>query len=192
MVSQIGYVLVGLALFTPAGMAAGIFYLIHNILAKGGLFLTVGAVEHRYGREPIGAVRGLLWREPMAGMAFLATAVSLAGLPPFSGFVAKLLIITASFSAGQWVAGIAALVVSLFTVMSMLKIWGGTFLGSPKPALADHEGARIGVGLIAPALVLAVLTLGLGIGGQALLHPAEVAAHGLLNPQAYLEAVAGR
>ncbi|MFN8097999.1 MAG: monovalent cation/H+ antiporter subunit D family protein [Dermatophilaceae bacterium] len=192
MVSQIGYVLLGLSLLTTAGIAAGVFYLVHNIIAKGALFLSVGAVEERYGRRPIGQVTGLLWREPLTGVAFLAGALSLAGLPPFSGFVAKLAIITAAFTAGQWAAGTAALLVSLFTLLSMLKIWGGSFLGRPDPPLAAHEGPRVGARLIAPALVLAGFSLALGAGGQALLSVSDVAARGLLDTSAYVQAVSVR
>jgi len=126
MVSQIGYVLVGLALFTPAGVTAGVFYLVHNIIAKGALFLGVAAIEDRYGRHPLGTVTGLLRREPLTAAVFFGAAVSLAGLPPLSGFVAKLAIITAAFSAGQWLVGATALAGSLYTLMSMLQIWGGT------------------------------------------------------------------
>lgn len=192
MVSQIGYVLVGLALYTPAGIAAGVFYLIHNILAKSSLFLTIAAAEQRYGHRPLGHFTGLLWREPVTGVAFLAGAISLAGLPPLSGFVAKYAILTASFSAGQWAVGIAALAVSLFTLMSMLKIWGATFLGKPNPPLAEHEGPRIGAALIAPAVTAAGLSLLLGVGAQLLLHPAELVGAALLDPTLYLEAVRGR
>ncbi len=189
MVSQIGYILLGVALMTVAGIAAGVFYLVHNVIAKGSLFLSVGAVERRYGRHPIGEVRGLLTREPLAAVTFLAAAVSLAGLPPFSGFVAKLALITAAFSAQQWAAGIAALGVSLFTLMSMLKIWGGMFLGEPNPPSGEHEGPRIRTREIAPALVLAAVSLGLGLYAQPLLSLGEVIAHGLLDPSAYVEAV---
>lgn len=189
MVSQIGYVLLGLALFTPLGVAAGVFYLVHNIIAKGALFLVTAAVELRYGRKPLGKVSGLMWREPLTAAVFLGAALALAGLPPFSGFVAKLMIVSASFSAGQWLLGACALGVSLFTLMSMLKIWGATFLGKPVPELSEHEGPRIGLWLIAPSLVLVVVGLGLGIGAQALVEPARTAASMLLDPAAYAQAV---
>lgn len=192
MVSQIGYVLLGLALFTPAGLAAGVFYLVHNILAKGALFLSVAAVEDRYGRSSLGTVTGLLRREPLTAAAFFGAAISLAGLPPFSGFVAKLAIITASFSAGQWLVGAAALGVSLYTLMSMLKIWGGTFLGAANPEITEDDSHRIPFSFAAPALVLVVISLVLGVGGQLLLAPATTAAQSLIDPTIYLQEVSGR
>lgn len=189
MVSQIGYILLGLAMMTGASIAAGVYYLVHNVVAKGSLFLSVGAVEHRYGRHPIGEVRGLAAREPLTAVVFFVAAISLAGLPPFSGFVAKLAIITAAFNAGQWVVAVAALVVSLFTLMSMLKIWGGTFLGSPEPPMAEHEGPRIRRREIAPALILAVISLALGVYARPLLELTDVIAAALLDPHSYVQAV---
>ncbi|MEI2776166.1 MAG: monovalent cation/H+ antiporter subunit D family protein [Tetrasphaera sp.] len=191
MVSQIGYVLLGVGIFTGASLSAGIFYLIHNVIAKASLFLSTGAVELRYGRHRLGEVRGLLWRETVTGLTFLAAAVSLAGLPPFSGFVAKLAIISAAFADQQWAAGAVALGVSLFTLLSMLKIWGAAFLGEPDPPLAADEGPRIGIRTIAPAAFLAVLSLALGVTGQPVLALCETAAAGLLHPAAYLAALSG-
>ncbi len=191
MVSQIGYVLLGLGLFTTLSLSAGVFYLVHNVIAKGALFLTMGAVELRYGRHRLGEVSGLLWREPVTAVTFLAGALSLAGLPPLSGFVAKLAIIGSAFSAQQWAAGVVALAVSLFTVMSMLKIWGKAFLGEPNPPVAADDARRIGLRTIAPATALVGLSLALGIGGQVLLRVCEVIAHGLLSPGPYVAAIIG-
>lgn len=190
MVSQIGYVLLGVALFTPAGIAAGVFYLVHNVVAKASLFLSTGAVEIAYGRHRVGEITGLFGRERWAGVVFFAGAISLAGLPPFSGFVAKYAIVSAAFGAGQWVVGAVAVVVSLFTLMSMLKIWGGSFLGEPNEAADDSP--RIGWSLLAPAAVLAAVSLALGLFGQALLGVADVIGQDLSNPAVYVRAVLGR
>ncbi|MDO5499430.1 MAG: monovalent cation/H+ antiporter subunit D family protein [Propionibacteriaceae bacterium] len=142
MISQIGYILLGLALFTPLGLAAGIFYLLHHVFVKASLFLCVGAVELVHGRRPLGEVTGMLRREPLLAGAFFVAAASLAGLPPFSGFVAKLTLIVAALDAGQIIAAVVAIAVSLFTLLSMLKIWGAMFLGEPSPlpaSVADEE-----------------------------------------------------
>jgi multicomponent Na+:H+ antiporter subunit D len=194
MVSQIGYVLLGLALFGPLGLAAGIFYLLHNMIVKASLFLSTGAVELVHGRHELGAVTGLLRRDPLTGLVFLAAAVSLAGLPPFSGFVAKLLMILAAIDAGQFLVAGIAVVVSLFTLLSMMKIWGATFLGEPDDTaddLRDEQGhvRRVPVHLVAPAGVLALLSLGLGLGGEVLISLTRTAASGLVDTSTYLTAM---
>ncbi|GAA4689558.1 hypothetical protein GCM10025781_02950 [Kocuria gwangalliensis] len=132
MISQIGYILLGVALFTFAGLTAGIFYLLHHMIVKASLFLSTGAVEVRYGTGEIGKLSGIAKREPVIAVAFFIAALSLAGLPPFSGFVAKFTLILASVEAGQIAAVVVMLLVSLVTLLSMLKIWNGVFWGGSK------------------------------------------------------------
>ncbi len=132
MVSQIGYILMGVALFGVAGLTAGIFYLIHHMIVKASLFLSTGAIEIRYGSGGLDRLGGLAKREPWVAVAFFAAALSLAGIPPFSGFVAKLSLLLAAVSTGQIVAAVVMVAVSLITLMSMLKIWAGTFWGDEK------------------------------------------------------------
>ncbi|MGJ3509069.1 monovalent cation/H+ antiporter subunit D family protein [Enemella sp. A6] len=186
MVSQIGYIMMGLALLTPLGLAAGIFYLLHHMFVKASLFLSIGAVELVHGRHRLGTVTGLARREPVLAATFFVAALSLGGIPPFSGFVAKLTLIIAALDAGQLVAAIVAIVVSIFTIMSMLKIWGAMFLGSPQ---AHTEAGRIPVPLVVPGLALAAVTVVLGLAAEPLLALCEIAAAGLIDPSGYVQAV---
>ena len=129
MVSQVGYILLGLAFFGPLGMAAAVFYLVHHTIVKASLFLSAGAVETTFGSDRLDRLGGLAKREPLLALAFLVAALSLAGIPPLSGFFAKFVLVDAAFTAGQYVAGAVAVVVSLFTLLSMMKIWNGVFWG---------------------------------------------------------------
>lgn len=141
MVSQIGYILLGVALFTGLGLTAGIFYLIHHMIVKASLFLSTGAVEHTYGTNELSKIAGVARRQPLVGFAFIGAALSLAGMPPFSGFVAKLSLLMGMAEAREWVAFAIAIAVSLITLMSMLKIWSGPFWGGNGPA-GSQEGTR--------------------------------------------------
>lgn len=196
MVSQIGYILLGVAIFTAAGLAAGIFYLLHHMIVKASLFLSAGAVEVRHGSARLDAVGAVARREPWLAAAFAMAALSLAGLPPFSGFVAKLTIILAAFDAGHVAVAATAIVVSLLTLLSMLKIWDAVFVSAPKDDDAGTSGGtgvvteqRVGMRLTAPGLVLALVTLGLGLGAEGLLSLTQVAAAGLLDTSGYVAAV---
>lgn len=150
MVSQIGYILLGVALFTQAGLTAGIFYLLHHMIVKASLFLSTGAVEVHYGTGSLSALSGIARREPLIATAFFVAALSLAGIPPFSGFVAKLWLIIAALEVEQFAAVAVMLLVSLITLLSMLKIWSGVFWGDKDPArrpaedTADHHGNPVG------------------------------------------------
>lgn len=189
MVSQIGYILAGLALFTPLGLTAGLFYLLHHMFVKASLFLSIGAVELAHGRYPLGEVSGLARREPLVALAFFVAALSLAGIPPFSGFVAKLTLIVAAIDADRIVLAVVAVAVSIFTILSMLKIWGAMFLGEVREAASD--AGSVPKRLILPALTLAGMTIALGLGAEPLLALCRTAAAGLADPSAYIEAVAG-
>ncbi|MFE1166395.1 monovalent cation/H+ antiporter subunit D family protein [Nocardiopsis sp. NPDC058789] len=206
MISQIGYILLGVALFTEIGLMAGIFYLIHHMIVKASLFLSTGAIEHTYGTGALDRLGGIARREPLLALVFMGAALSLAGLPPFSGFVAKLTLVVAAVDDGQWTAMAVMIAVSLITLMSMLKIWGGVFWGPApdedgSPVVAGSDGAvatatratpRIRTALIVPGLVLTATTLGIGLGAQVLLDLSAQAANGLLDTSGYVEAVLGR
>ena len=224
MVSQIGYILMGVALFGAAGLTAGIFYLLHHMIVKASLFLSTGAIEVRYGTGALDRLGGMAKREPWVAVAFFAAALSLAGLPPFSGFVAKLSLMTAGIEVGQVAAVVVMVLVSLVTLLSMLKIWSGVFWGATPPELdratapssariaatGEETGTvltrvsprqlahgpadpkrRVGWALLAPGLLLAAVTLGLGVGGEGLLGLAQTAAAGLLDSTGFVEAVRG-
>jgi multicomponent Na+:H+ antiporter subunit D len=195
MVSQNGYILLGVALFTELGLAAGIFYLVHHMIVKAALFLSTGAVEVRYGSGSLTQLSGIARREPVIAVAFFVAALSMAGLPPFSGFVSKLTILMASLDDRQFAVAAVIVIVSLVTLLSMLKIWSGVFWGKalPLPPSSDDQGhpPRIGIALAAPAVLLSVITLGLGVGAEVLLSLSSTAAEGLSDPSNYIRAVIG-
>ncbi|MBB6475447.1 monovalent cation/H+ antiporter subunit D family protein [Sphaerisporangium rubeum] len=186
MVSQIGYILLGLALFTAFGLAAAIFYLAQYILVKAALLACAGAVETTRGTGRLGALGGVASADPLLATTFMLAALSLAGLPPLSGFVAKLSLVRAAVPAGEHLAAATAVAVSLITLTSMIKIWSGVFRGTPPPGSAPPRGR---LALTAPALALAVPSLVLGAGAQPLLTVAGAAAAGLVDTSAYVRAV---
>lgn len=200
MVSQIGYILLGVALFTPAGLTAGIFYLIHHMIVKASLFLSTGAIETHYGTGRLDELRGIVRREPLLAVSFLVAALSLAGLPPFSGFVAKLTLLLAAFEAQHPAVVAIALGVSLITLLSMLKIWNAVFAAPPRAEgvevvqagsqlMLTAQQTAVKTSLAIPAMILALITVILGLGGEFLLELASTAADGLLETSSYVEAV---
>jgi multicomponent Na+:H+ antiporter subunit D len=164
MISQVGYILLGLSFFGVLGMTAAIFYFLHHTVVKASLLLSAGAVEHTHGSDRLDRLGGLALREPLLAATFLVAALSLAGLPPFSGFVAKLVLVRAALLEEQYLAAGLAIGVSLFTLLSMMKIWNGVFWGEPPatetPARSTapvnpDPGPRADSGTEAPATVAA-------------------------------------
>ncbi|WP_315552986.1 monovalent cation/H+ antiporter subunit D family protein [Microbacterium aurum] len=186
MSSQVGYILLGLGIFGVAGLAASIFYLIQYMMAKAALFLAVGVVQRESGSGDLRDVGGMARRSPLLAAAFLVPALSLAGIPPLSGFVAKFLLVVAAVDVAAFLAAAAVVAVSLFTLLSMLKIWNGAFWGDPPAGAAT---ARIPHRLVLPAVALASLTVVLGVGGEGLIALSTTAAGNLVDLGPYIEAV---
>ena len=188
-ISQIGYMIVGLALYTPLALAGAVFYMIHNIIAKANLFLIAGIARRLAGSFDLDRIGGLFKAAPFLSALFLVAALGLAGIPPLSGFWAKLLVVLAALEVGSWwIAGVA-LGVGLLTLFSMTKIWQYAYW-SPLP-----EGARLAERpsrlLYAPVVGLAALTLLLGLWSQPLIALGDAAAAELLDPSRYVAAVFG-
>jgi multicomponent Na+:H+ antiporter subunit D len=115
--------------------------------------------------------------------------MALAGLPPFSGFWGKFLLIVAGFQAGAWAATTIAILVSLFTLASMLKIWNSTFWGEPGGAALPERGRD--AGMLTAALSLAALSVVIGLAVGPLFAYSERAADQLLAVDPYVQAVLG-
>jgi multicomponent Na+:H+ antiporter subunit D len=137
---------------------------------------------------------GLYRQLPWLAALFLVPALSLAGIPPLSGFWAKLAVIRAGLEAGEWLVVTAALAAGVLTLLSMIKIWSEAFwktqpdLGDPPP-VAESVAGRGMVLLVAPAVGLALITILIGLFPGTLFDLAGRAAQELLDPSSYLAAV---
>jgi len=196
-VSQIGYMLLGLALFSVAGIAGSVLFIFHQIPVKTALFLATGLVEESTGSTALNRVGGLVRRTPMVAALFMLSALSLAGIPPFSGFVGKLAIVQAGFGAKEYAIVGVSLVVSLFTLFSMMKIWNGVFWGTTEDPALRLAAAGPDARLHTPSLMtaatagLVAITLAIALFAGPLYRLSERAAQGLLEPTEYIQAVLG-
>ncbi len=195
-ISQIGYMIIGLAFFTKFAIAGVIYYIIHNILAKTNLFLASGIAYKLVGSYHLSRLGGLYKSYPFLSTLFLISAFSLAGMPPFSGFWAKFMVIAAGLEIGQWVAIGFALAVGIMTLFSMTKIWMGAYwspLPEEAPVVADKDFEQPATWrlafMYAPVIFLAVLMVAIGIFGQPFIDMLYTAAEQILNPSTYIDAV---
>ncbi len=191
-VSQIGYMVMGLALWTPLALAGAVFYVVHNIIAKTNLFLVAGVVRRLYGTEYLKELGGLYRSRPLFSLLFLVSALALAGIPPLSGFWGKLSLVQAGLEAKQYGIVTVALVVSLLTLYSMTKIWAQAFWKDPPKALEESPLRRAEwVAFIVPIVALAALTVLFGLAFEPVLQLSMRAAEQLLHPTEYIRAVLG-
>jgi multicomponent Na+:H+ antiporter subunit D len=193
-VSQIGYMIMGLGLFTVAGIAAAIFYVVNQIVLKSTLLLVAGLVEQSSGGSGLKQIGGLARRFPMLGWLFLLPALSLAGVPPFSGFVAKLALVDAGVDSRAWFMVGVSLAVSVLTLFSMTKIWGGAFWGDPELVIEPRGTvARFGgtYPMLAATAALVLLSLSIAVWAGPVFDLATRAAADLLDPASYVRGVLG-
>jgi multicomponent Na+:H+ antiporter subunit D len=202
-VSQIGYLIMGLGLFSPLALAGTVFFMVHVILAKSALFLVSGITFRMQGTHYLKDMGGLYRTHPGLALMFLAPALSLAGIPPLSGFFAKLALVRGGLELGSYAIVAAALAVSILTLFSMIKIWTEAFWKErppqtpPAPQSPEDLPAPVpGLGsapalLIVPTAVVGGLTVLLGIGAGPVFDLALEAARQLLDPAEYIFAVLG-
>ncbi len=174
-VSQIGYMIMGLGLLTLAGLTAGLAYMVNHIIVKTGLFLVAGEIEAEVGGSDLDAGSGLVRKRPWLAAAFALFGLSLAGVPPLGGFVVKFALIQESLTTDQFGVAAVAILVSLLTLFSMMKIWTGVFWGDQ---VGDGPGARRGMRLVTGSMAL--LSLAVALFARPLFDVASNAAQTLL------------
>lgn len=197
-ISQIGYLLMGLGLFTVPALAGAVFFMTHVILAKASLFLVSGITQRLYGTYELKNLGGVYRAYPALALLFLVPALSLAGIPPLSGFFAKLALVQAGLGIEQYMIVGTALAVSILTLFSMIKIWNEVFWktapeqsGTVFTPVVFSTWRRSNTVLILPTTILAVLTLVIGIGARPVFILATRAAEQLMDPVGYIQAVLG-
>ena len=161
-VSQIGYTFLGFAAVASWGYIGAILYIMAHGLAKGGLFLCAGIVEHGTHTKDMTKMGGLIRKMPITAVVYAVCALSIAGIPPLAGFFAKDFVITGLFEGGHPVIATMAILTAILTMLYMLKSFHLVFLGQPRGE-SHHEGSPIMVAVVA---VLALLTLVVGLGLQ--------------------------
>lgn len=168
-VSQVGYMVLGIGIGNPIGIAGGIFHMLNNAIYKQGLFLSAGVVEQKTGTSDLDKLGGLAKVLPITFIGCLIAALSISGMPPFNGFVSKWMIYQGliqriASQQGQLIPVLcllAAMFGSALTLASFLKLLHATFLGTPAKDIKDIREASWMMWL--PIMVLAFLCVLFGV-----------------------------
>lgn len=197
-ISQIGYMVMGLALYSPLALAGGIFYIIHHIIVKTNLFFISGAVNVIKGSYDLKKLGGMYRYYPWLSVLFLISALSLAGIPPLSGFWAKFILIKAGIELEQYLIVGVSLFVGLITLFSMTKIWNEVFwkddVRSQENIVSEQYTSLTSIQkttLFAPVVILAGITLIIGFASEPFFKITQDTAAQLLNPAEYIHSVLG-
>jgi multicomponent Na+:H+ antiporter subunit D len=160
-ISQMGYIILGIGLGTPLGILGGLFHLINHTVFKSLLFLNAGSVEYATGTRNLKRLGGLMEKMPVTGNTAMVASFSIAGLPPFNGFWSKIIIVMACIQAGHPVYAFWAILGSLMTLASFLKVLRYAFWGEKKQNWEQLREAP--VWMCAAMIVLAVLSTVMGL-----------------------------
>jgi len=177
-VSQLGFILLGLSVDSRMAVGGGLLYILMHSVAKGGLFLCAGIVEHQTHTKDVRKLGGLARTMPVTAASFALCGLSVMGIPPFGGFFGKYLVIGGALDGGQVAVALVFVAGSFLTILYLFRAFTMVFLGEPSapvaagqaagemggaegsPPHAALEGSR---GMVASVAALAALSLASGL-----------------------------
>lgn len=188
-ISQIGYMIMGLGIYTVVGVAGAIYFTVHNMLSKTSTFLAAGLVFQRSGSYDLKYLGGLYKASPLLSVLFFIPALSLAGIPPLPGFFGKFLLIKGGFEAQYYFVTAIAILTGLFTLFSMVKIWNESYWKkAPEQVVMPgkvHPSTLVATSLLAGAVVF------MGLFAGPIIDLCLQAADQIINTELYINAVLG-
>ncbi|MBX8996744.1 Na+/H+ antiporter subunit D [Corynebacterium testudinoris] len=216
LVSHIGYMIFGIALGSAQGLSGAIFYAVHHILVQTALFLVVGLIERQAGTSSLRRLGSLAYTAPVIAILYLIPALNLGGIPPFSGFLGKIILIEAGANEGSWQAWVliaGAVITSLLTLYVMVMVWSKGFwrdrkdapegnVATARPApLADvtdevefgerDDVGRMPVGMVASTTTLIAASLAVSVLAGPIAGVTDRAAESAQDVSIYRTAVLG-
>jgi len=183
----VGVILYGLTIGSVDGFTGSIYYLVHDMIIKGALFLLCGAVISVTGTADMRKMGGLIKRHPLMGWLFFLSILSLAGIPPLSGFIGKLMLVRSGLQSHSYVFVGVMLLSSLLVLYSAMKIFMTCFWGEQVLDSSQEKGST--KGLLLPISILVGLSVVLGIGTEWALPYITEAAKTLADPMSYIQSV---
>lgn len=193
-ISQIGYMIMGLAINTPLAIGGAIFFIIHNIIVKSNLFFVSGVVYRQDGTTRLKKLGGYYRNAPWLAVIFFISAFSLAGVPPLSGFWGKYYLALSGMQASYFVVIGISLLTGLLTLFSMSKIWRYVFLRE-KPEEENAEVEKTAVknpfpyGMYLSMGVFCLLILWLSFFPNSVIDLCQQAGKQLYERDVYIKAV---
>ena len=185
----VGFILIGLASGTETGFAGAIYYLVHDMLAKALLFLILGTVVYVTGETIVKNMSGLIRNYPLFGWIYFLVMCALAGIPPLSGFIGKVLIGQGAIEGENYVLLTLGFASSVIVLYSLLRIFLASFFGETTISEADKKPIPK-LAMVSFAL-LAIIIISIGIAAEGIAPFVEDAARTLANPSIYIEAILG-
>lgn len=191
-IGQVGFIILPLAIaatipeLQALAIAATLVYALNHALAKGLLFLVAGAIRSGTGSTDFHDISGMAGVAPWLTGAFFIGGLALVGIPPLSGFFAKLLVFQTALDGHNLLPIGIALVGAILTIAYITRAWNRGFWGERSPLAMEFEPDRIQIAVL---LVLALGIVLVGVGFDPIIEFARAASDAALSRQAYIEAV---
>lgn len=175
-IGQVGYMLLGIALMTPQGLAASLVNIVNHGLMKGALFMAIGIVVLRTGTTRIADLNGIGRAMPWTMGALLVSGLGLIGVPMTAGFISKWVLVSAAIEAqGWWIAG-AILLSSLLALAYVWRIVEVAWFGKTE---VERVIEPVPLSMLIPTWGLVGLSLYVGLQPEIIINAANMAAHDL-------------
>lgn len=188
-ISQIGYMIMGLGIYTPLAIAGAIFFTIHNMLAKTNTFLVAGLIHKLKGTFYLKDIGGIIKESPFLAILFVIPAFALAGVPPISGFFAKFMLIKAGLDAENYIITFIAVLTSLLTLYSMIKIWNEAFLKKQPENKFATKKVKLKFTDMLPSIILGTASILMGVFAYRIVDITLKAANQLIEGSDYINTV---
>jgi len=181
-----GYVAFAIGLGTPLALAAALYHMINHAIAKTLLFLSSGVYVKAAGTRNLDEMAGVGRLAPITSTAMIVGALALAGIPPFNGFVSKLLLYNALLELNLAPLVLIIIISSAFSLMGYFKIIFNVY---GKPPLRDYGKVEPGIPMLITLVILAILCIALGVGAP-WFYPSviEPAISDITNTKAFIKA----
>lgn len=195
-ISHIGFMMAGISMFTEVALVGTVFYLIHDIIVKTNLFMVSGLVLKINGSQDIKALGGLYKSHPLLSLLMAVPLFSLVGIPPLSGFWAKIFFIKGALAVQDYLLLGSVIIGSFLTLWVIAKVWAEVFWKKGENLPKEANGVYFDAlskpqqwAYIIPMLLLAVVSLYIGLGANRIITLSQRIATELVDPSSYIQVV---
>ncbi|SFF49860.1 multicomponent Na+:H+ antiporter subunit D [Paenibacillus algorifonticola] len=186
---SVGFIVFGLAVASDDSVNGVVFYLLHDMIAKALLFILAGFIVQATGTSQLKDMGGMIKRHPAIGWMFFITALSVAGIPPLSGFTGKLLIIQGGLKEQYFWLTAISLASSFIVLYSLVRLFMKAFWGEEQLQSNQNPQWKVSRGKLVSSAALCIIMIMMGLGSEWIYGFVSEAGNTLMNPHYYIEAV---